>query len=370
MKKIKILMGVIGKWNGGMSTYMVRLFSLLDPARFEVTFLSTAEHPFHEKEILAGGGHIVFVPSRNRHPFAYRRVIRKTLKQGFDICHAHLASASNIDLPLMAVKAKVPMVIGHSHCASFDFGRLAYILHNLNLKKLRKLPLTRLACSKAAAEYLFGDGEFVYAPNAVDLDRFSFDREARNAFRAAHGLDGCFTVGHVGRLVPVKNQSFLMEVFAEVKKLTPKARLLLCGDGPDEQLLKEKAVSLGIAEETVFTGNIPDPENAFRAMDCFVLPSVKEGLGLVAVEAAGTGCPCFISEGVPPEAEVSRLVRRFSLSEDKAALAKKLLSSMGTPRRSRREELAAAGFDAVQQAKKMEELYLKGLGKEDDPWQQ
>lgn len=364
MEKIKILMGTIGKWNGGMSTYMVRLFSLLDPALFDVTFLSTAEHPFHEKEILELGGRIIPIPSRNRHPFAYRKAIRSALQRGFDVCHAHLASASNIDLVRAAVKAKVPMVIAHSHCASFDFGKAAYLLHKLNLKRLRKLPLTRMACSKAAAEYLFGDGEFVYVPNAVDLDRFSFDRAERDAFREKYGLTGHFTVGYLGRLVPVKNVGFLAEIFAELKKLTPKAKLLICGDGAEEQNLREKAASLGIAEDTVFTGNLTDPENAFRAMDCFVLPSLKEGLGLVTVEAAATGCPCFISEGVPPEAEVSRLVRRFGFADDKKDLAKRLLGTMGAPRRSRKEELAAAGFDAASQAKLMEKRYLEGIGKE------
>ena len=366
MEKIKVLMGVIGKGNGGMSTYAVRLFTLLDPEKFQVTFLSNTGHPFYEQEILSHGGRIIVVPSRNRHPLTYRRAVKTALREGYDVCHAHLASASNIDLPLLAVKAKVPMVIAHSHSGGFEGSKLAWYLHKFNQKKLRSLPVTRLACSKQAGEFLFGDVPCGYAPNAIDLDRFQFRLEQRVAVREKYGLDGCFTVGYVGRLVPIKNIPFLLEVFARVKALTPKAKLLLCGDGPEEQALRQKAEELGIAEDTVFTGNIPDTENALCAMDCFVLPSTEEGLGLVVIEALGTGAPCFVSEAIPPEVDVSPLVRRFRFSDDKDDIAKKFLSVMGTPRRSRRKELEDAGFEAHTMAKNMEKRYLVGCGKEEN----
>lgn len=362
MRKINVLMGVIGRGNGGLSTYAVRLASLLDPEKFQVTFLSNVPHPFFEKEILKNGGKIVAIPSRTRQPLAHRKAIRQVLKDGYDVCHIHLGSASNI-VPLEeAVKAGIPLVLAHSHSASVEGGTPARLLHRANLKKLAALPVQRLACSQAAGRYLFMEKPFDYVPNAIDLDRFSFDADKRRELRTALGLDGCFVVGHVGRLVPIKNQTFLMEVFARLKEKTPLCRLLLCGDGPDEAALKQKAQELGIAEETIFTGNIPDPENALRAMDCFVLPSLKEGLGLVVIEALGTGLPCFVSDTAPTELDVSPLVHFFSLSEDKEALAKKLLSVMGTPRRSHKGELAAAGFEAAAQARAMEKRYLSGLG--------
>lgn len=365
MEKVKVLMGVIGKGNGGMSTYAVRLFRLLDPGRFEVTFLSNAEHPFYEKDILEGGGKIVVIPSRNRHPIAYRRAVKAALSEGYDVCHAHLASASNIDLPLLALKAKVPMVIAHSHSGGFEGSKLAYYLHKFNQRKLRSLPVTRLACSKQAGEYLFGKVDCGYAPNAVDLERFSFRPEQRTALRERYGLDGCFTVGYLGRLVPIKNIPFLVEVFAELHAMTPKAKLLICGNGPEEAALRQKAEELGIADDVVFTGNVTDPENYLCAMDCFVLPSSEEGLGLVVIEALGTGMPCFISEAIPPEVEICRMVRRYRFADDKKEIAKMMLSGMGTPRRAPLKELEEAGFEAHAMAKMMEKRYLEGCGKEE-----
>lgn len=361
MKKIKLLMGVIGKGKGGTPTYAVRLFSLLDPQRFDVTFLSNTPHPFYEKQILDHGGKIAVIPSRNRHPRAHRMAIRRIMAEGFDVCHIHLVSASNI-VPLEeAVRAKIPVVVAHSHCAAVEGGFAAKMMHRINLKRLRKLPLIRLACSSKAGRYLFLDAPVTVVPNAIDLERFSYREADRIAFRQRLGLEDCFVVGHVGRLVPIKNQAFLMEVFAEVKKADPSARLLLVGDGPDEPALRQKAASLGIQDETIFLGNVPDPETAFNGMDCFVLPSLEEGFGLVVIEALATGLHSLVADTVPPEIYLHPFIESFSFSDDKAVLARRILACRGLSRASQRSELVAAGFEDTAQAKMMEERYIKGL---------
>ena len=359
MNRIKVLIGVIGKGKGGVPTYAVHLFSHLDREKFDVTFLSNQPHPFYEQDILKLGGKIAVVPSRNRHPLAHRAAIRKLMRENqFQVCHINLSSASNT-VPLEeAVKAGIPVVIAHSHNASAEGGTLIQLLHRRGCRILHRLPITRLACSGAAGRFMFGDRPFDFVPNAIDLDRFSFREEARQAMRDRLGLGDAFVVGHVGRLVPVKNQSFLLDVFAALKALHPNSRLLLCGDGPDEAALRQKARTLGIEEETIFLGNVSDPENAFCAMDAMMFPSICEGFGMVVVEAVGTGLPCLVSDRLPPEVEVNSLVQFFSLEEQPQQLAQKLLALKGTKRFSRREELAQAGYDTDQQTRIMEARYL------------
>ena len=205
---LKILTGVIGAGNGGMSTYAVNLFRELPENNYDVTFLSTAEHPFFESQIKERYGRIKVIPPRNRHPLAHRKAIRKILsEQKFDAVHIHLSTASNI-VPLEeAVKAGVPTVIAHIHSAGAEGGKLAALLHKLHVGKLGKMPILRLACSDAAGKFAYGNAGYTVMLNGIDLDRFYWDPGRRDRFRKfKHIPADAFVVGHVGRFTPVKKR--------------------------------------------------------------------------------------------------------------------------------------------------------------------
>lgn len=359
-RPLNVLMGVIGAGNGGMSGYMVALFKKMaqQDKTIRFTFLSTTAHPFFEQDILENGGSIAVIPSRMRHPLAHKKAVGKIIAEGsFDVCHIHLSTASNIDPLKIAVKMGVKKVFAHSHSAGAEGNKLAAVLHKLNVPALGRLPIERLACSRAAGKFCYGDAPFTYIPNGVDLSRFYWSGERRDTFREKYGIPSdAFVLGHIGRFVPVKNHAFLLELFAEVKKRRPNAMLLLCGDGPLLQPMQEKAASLGLLNAVVFTGNIKNPEDAYCAMDVMALPSFFEGFPLTVVEAYASGLPTLVSDTVTPEVGIGELVRFFSLSDEKGEIASRLLS-METVRTSRTEELTALGFDADGQTLSMLKRY-------------
>lgn len=357
---LKILTGVIGAGNGGMSTYAVNLFRELPENNYDVTFLSTAEHPFFEHQIKERYGRIKVIPPRNRHPWAHRKAIRKILaEQKFDAVHIHLSTASNI-VPLEeAVRAKVPTVIAHIHSAGAEGGKLAALLHKLHVGKLGKMPIIRLACSDAAGKFAYGNADYTVMLNGIDLDRFYWDPGRRDRFRKSRHIPAdAFVVGHAGRFTPVKNHAYLLDLFAEVKKRRENAFLLLCGDGPLLDETKKKAESLGLSESICFAGNVVNPQDAYCAMDVMVLPSKFEGFPLTVVEAAAEGLPVLVSDTVTKEAAVTDLVRFFSLSDSLAQTAETLLSmDTGDARRDYGDELREKGLDFVSQVRKIETLY-------------
>lgn len=95
----------------------------------------------------------------------------------------------------------------------------------------------------------------------------------------------------VGRLSPEKNQSRLLKAFAEVSESEPDARLVIIGDGPLSNELKQLAVSLGVAGSVEFTGRLRNPYAVMSACDCFVLSSDYEGQPIVILEARVLGLP-------------------------------------------------------------------------------
>ena len=360
MGKITILTGVIGTEKGGMSLFAVNLFKLLDPEKFDVTFLSRAPHPYFEREILDRGGHIACIASRNRHPLRHRRDLDRIMREGrFDVCHIHLASASNIEPLAAAKRAGIPLVIAHSHCSGLSGGKLSALLHRLNAPKIRRYSDLRLACSGLAGEFLYDGADFSVVKNAIDLGRFAYSPETRERMRKSLGLEGKFVLGHVGRLAPEKNPRFLLETFAEIKKLEPSSALVSVGDGPLRGEMEELAVRLGIAEDVIFAGQVLNPEDYLCAFDCFLLPSLYEGLGFVVIEAVCSGLRCFASDVLPREAQVGGMVELFPLDADRRELAERILESRQDPasRSGQGALLASAGYDAASLKRRMEAIY-------------
>ena len=62
--------------------------------------------------------------------------------------------------------------------------------------------------------------------------------------------------------------------------------------------MKEKASNLGIKDRVTFVGNVGNANEWYQAFDCFVLPSVWEGLPVVGVEAQAADLPCIFSSAV------------------------------------------------------------------------
>ena len=90
---------------------------------------------------------------------------------------------------------------------------------------------------------------------------------------------------------------------------------MIVGKGPLENELKEKVSNLGINNKVYFLGNRKDIERIYQGMDVFVLPSLFEGLGIVAIEAQVSGLPVIASTGVAKEANITNNIRNIDLKQ-------------------------------------------------------
>jgi glycosyltransferase involved in cell wall biosynthesis len=109
---------------------------------------------------------------------------------------------------------------------------------------------------------------------------------------------GYRTVVYVGRLTIQKGVPNLLTAFKEVVARAPRTFLLLVGDGDQKFELINQAADLGIGGNVFFTGFLRGKRwrDAFVAADLFVLPSISEPFGLVALEAIGYGTPVLITK--------------------------------------------------------------------------
>ena len=146
---------------------------------------------------------------------------------------------------------------------------------------------------------LFKGKDTTVIPNAIEVDKFLFDREMRKYKREELGLKDEFVLGHVGRLSYQKNHKFLIEIFSEVHKKNKNTVLLLIGVGEKEQEIKEQIRTLGLDNAVRFLGSRSDVNELYQAMDVFVMPSFFEGIPVTGVEAQFAELPCIFSTKVP-----------------------------------------------------------------------
>ncbi|MEZ0167162.1 glycosyltransferase [Microvirga sp. TS319] len=127
--------------------------------------------------------------------------------------------------------------------------------------------------------------------NGIDTMRFA-PHGTSGILRGAVGVGPDVPlVGCVARLDPVKNLALLIDAMALMVRDLPDARLVLVGDGPLRESLREQAQVAGLGDRVLFPGAFADTAPIYRDLDIFVLPSVSEGTSISALEAMASGTP-------------------------------------------------------------------------------
>jgi glycosyltransferase involved in cell wall biosynthesis len=166
----------------------------------------------------------------------------------------------------------------------------------------------------------------------------------------------------VGRFDPVKNHTFLLELFSAFHRLCPDAKLVLVGEGVLKQQIKQQATAKEIKDAVIFMGVRDDVPQILGALDLFVLPSFHEGLGIVLIEAQAAGVPCLVSDVVPVEVDLGlKLIQFESLTAGIDTWIKQLKALLiaRLARWEKRERaLQNAGYDIQLSVKWLQKLYL------------
>ncbi|TBU79087.1 glycosyltransferase [Phytopseudomonas daroniae] len=162
--------------------------------------------------------------------------------------------------------------------------------------------------------------------NRIDIAQAQARVIPREGARQALGLPcDAWVVGNVGRLHADKDQATLLRAFAAaLPQLPSNSVLVICGKGRLEVSLKALSAELGIAERTLFLGQVPDARRFFQAFDVFALSSDHEPFGMVLLEAMAAGVP-LISTDCGGAREVVKDVGVLFPLGDSAALAESLV---------------------------------------------
>jgi sugar transferase (PEP-CTERM/EpsH1 system associated) len=189
--------------------------------------------------------------------------------------------------------------------------------------------------------------------NGVDAERF------HPAVPPAPTISGCpfnhpehWLVGTVGRMQTVKDQTLLARAFIRALGLAPelrsRLRLIMVGDGPLRAEAQALLDAAGVAALAWLPGERHDVPDVLSGLDCFVLPSLAEGISNTILEAMASGLPVIATRvGGNPELVSEGETGKLVPASDPGALAQAIIGYAADPEQARSD--GRAGRAAVEQ---------------------
>ena len=358
---------IIGKWlGGGVESVVMNYYRHIDRTKIQFDFICDEDStniPYGEIEKM--GGKVILIPPYQK-VFKYHKKLKEVLRSGgYKIVHSHINTLSVFSL-FAAKCAGVPVRIAHSHSTTNKKEKKKNLLKQV-LRPFSKVFATDyMCCSELAGRWLFGNKEYdngnVYLlNNAIDLDKFKYDEEKRKEKRKELNIeDSTLVIGHVGRFVEQKNHRFLIDIFNEVHKQKEKSILLLAGQGPLMEEMKEKVKILGIEDNVKFLGQRNDINELYQAFDVFCLPSLYEGLPVVGVEAQATGLLCIFSDDMTKETKVLDTTEFLSLNQSVEEWTYTILKKYKSfKRKNCINEISKKDFNIKKEANKLTQKYYE-----------
>ena len=364
---IRVLHSVSNMARAGIETFLMNYYREMDRNQVQFDFLANKPMPGeYDEEIRSMGGNVYVSPGLNPLHFPrYERFMANLLRSHPDIkiVHSHNGTLGYYALK-SAKDAGAPVRIAHAHNTQI-LRDSKYPLKLLCKQLLPGAATDYWSCGRDAGLFYFGEKRWKSSGfilhNAIDLPKFQFQLEVRRRLRQLHHLDGCFVISHVGRFNRQKNHTRLLDIFAAVAKTDPEARLVLIGIGELEQSIREKAQALGVQDRVLFLGQMANVNEWYQAMDCFVLPSLFEGLPVVGIEAQASGLPCFFSDQVTDEVLLLPDACQVSLQASDDEWANKILAvkQANKNREQGTDIVRQAGYDIHAEGRKLQDIYLK-----------
>lgn len=362
---IRILHVVTHMERGGLETMLMNYYRNIDRTKVQFDFIVHRSYESaYDKEIEFLGGKIFRVSKLIPWSYSYKNKLKQIFREHpeYSIIHVHQDCLSSVALKC-AKDCGIQVRIAHSHNNNQD-KNLKYCVKRFYMRSIPKYATHLFACSQEAGNWMFNGKKYVILNNAIESNKFTFDRNKRNEIRKKLNFLDELVIGHVGRFNYQKNHDFIIDIFNEVYKNNQNVKLMLVGTGILKKTIQDKIKKLSLEDNVIILENRDDVNQLMQAMDVFVFPSHYEGLGIVAVEAQATGLLVIKSDNVPEQCVVTPNVISMSLNDSAENWAKQILHIVENfERKDTCEMIKKSGYDIGENAKWLQEFYLKEVKK-------
>jgi sugar transferase (PEP-CTERM/EpsH1 system associated) len=334
---------------GGLENGVVNLINRLPPESYRHAIIALTEITDFRARVVRDDVRFVALHKPPGHGYqVFPRLYRVLRDLAPTIVHTRNLAALEAAAP--AWLAGVPARVHGEH--GRDVGDLDG--SNRRYRRVRRLyrPFVSryVALSKDLEDYLYhaigvAKDRVVQIYNGVDTERFAPAPEGRAT------IDGCpfggaahWLVGTVGRMQEVKDQLTLARAFVRAVREcgADRLRLVMVGDGPLRSEAERALSDAGFRHLAWLPGERADIAEILRGLDCFVLPSLAEGVSNTILEAMASGLPVIATRvGGNPELVDEGTTGRLVPAADDAAMADAIVACFRDPATARRHGQAA-----------------------------
>ena len=218
--------------------------------------------------------------------------------EGYDAVIAHRFKPINM-MMLLNRWLRIPACIGVLHgLGEYDRPYRRWESRALISKAWRIVGVSRAVCDDLLKSNAgFASHNVRQINNAIDISRAERLQHSKQEARRLLGLpEDAFVIGTIGRLVPVKGHTQLLEAFSEIKDDYPQALLAIIGEGRLRQEMEATIQARQLGERVHLLGAKDDALQYVRAYDVFVMSSISEGLPLALLEGMSARLPVVGSD--------------------------------------------------------------------------
>lgn len=310
----RILHVVSAMHRGGAETMIMNLYRNIDREKVQFDFIVHSEKKEdYDDEIISMGGRIIKCSSLGTlGPIKYVKELSRIIKENgpFQAVHSHTDFQGGF-VALAAKKAGIDKRICHSHNTQWVAN--PNIKHKLQMRIFKEMidlyGTDYCACGIDSANFLFkkskiDNKKILYLNNGIELEKFNDCMCDKYIKKELNIKDDEIIIGHIGRFCEQKNHKHIIMIGNYLKKNNYKFKILLVGQGPLLNEIKEMVNHYDLNENIKFLGVRKDIPSLMNIFNVFLFPSFFEGLPVVLIEAQAAGVHCLISDCITKEVDL------------------------------------------------------------------
>ena len=301
-KKINVIHLVDELTIGGLEKILTTIVLNLDRKKYNVSVWCLREGGFFANKLVKEGIDVKILHiSTSRNPLSIHKLYKLLKSRKFDIIHTHAYSAGTIGR-ISAFLAGVPVIISHNHSVYDYYNKYYHFVEWLLCLITDKIICVSDIVRKFTNEtQRINANKLITIHNGIDSVCSVTGKEAsdiRKELGIPHNHSIICTIAHMEEHKGIK---YLLESASLLLQSRNDISFLLVGEGALKEELKRLSTDLKIEKNVIFTGERSNIPEILSLTDIFVLPSLREGLGLAILEAMACGKPVIATNvgGVP-----------------------------------------------------------------------
>ena len=357
---------------GGIRACIQNYISHINKDEFQVDLFiyGASDSPF-KNQLEEMGCHMHFDPINyiaQKRIRDFVNVLTEFIKKGnYDVVHAH-CNLISAWVTLAAKRAGAKVRISHSHSTS-HLGKGAAQKAWCYLRRfiINRTATTKMACGQLAGEAMYGkSSNFEILQNGIDVEKFMLRNndnvaQLRKEFNISKNSK---VYMNITRFDKQKNLPFVIRVFHEIYNLDPTAFFIIGGtESPLESnrmQIEQYVTKNKLSDRIKIVGPRMDIEDLYQLADCWIFPSIFEGLPFVPIELQAASVPVLASDVITKEIDLGLgLVHFLSLDAAYLEWAQVAVETVKTQVDQKLiiEAFGKYNFDIKQNVKKLEAIY-------------